>query len=147
MHKQFAGVVTLLGRLLLVPLFLIAGYRHVTGFSEMQGAVARGFGNIGITLPEWAQAFFLGTACVLLIAGSLMLLFGWQARLGALMLILFLLGVTPTLHAFWAVPEDQVQNQLIQFQKNAALIGGLLFIMAYGPGPLSIDGKTAERRR
>jgi putative oxidoreductase len=147
MHKQFAGVVTLLGRLLLVPLFLGSGYRHITSFTEMQAAVARGFGNIGITLPDWALAFFLGTACVLLIAGGLMLLFGWQARFGALLLVLFLLGVTPTMHAFWTYPEDQLQNQLTQFQKNAALIGGLLFIMAYGPGPLSLDGKAAERRR
>lgn len=147
MHKQFAGVVTLLGRLLITPLFIFAGYRHITGFEQMQGAVARGFGNIGITLPDWALAGFLGVACVLLIAGGLMVLFGWQARVGALMLVLFLLGVTPTLHAFWVFPPEEQANQLTQFQKNAALIGGLLFIMAYGAGPLSMDGKSAERRK
>jgi putative oxidoreductase len=147
MHKQFAGIVTLLGRLLITPIFLIAGYRHITGFSQMQGAVAKGFGNIGITLPEWAQVLFLGIACVFLVAGGLMVLFGWQARLGALLLILFLLGVTPTLHAFWAMPAEQFDMQLIQFEKNLGLIGGLMFIMAYGPGPISADGARAERRK
>ena len=43
-------------------------------------------------------------------------------------------------HNFWAVPADQAQNQMIHFMKNISIMGGLLFVVVYGSGPLSVGG-------
>jgi len=42
-----------------------------------------------------------------------------------------------------AVAAAQKQMQTIQFMKNLAIMGGLLYVMAFGAGPLSLD----DRRR
>jgi putative oxidoreductase len=147
MHRQFAGVVTLIGRLLILPIFALASYNHLTDFAGTKGGASKGFENVGITLPDGMLTVLAGLSVALLVFGSLSLLLGWQARLGALCLALFLLGVTPTLHAFWSASEDQQRNQQIQFEKNMAMLGGLMFIMAYGAGPISMDAARAARRR
>jgi putative oxidoreductase len=147
MHKQFAGVVTLLARLAIVPLFALAAVHHVTDFAGTKGGAAAGFKNLGIILPDGILTVLTVITCALLVIGSVSLLLGWQAKVGALCLAVFLLGVTPTLHAFWVAPADKAQMQQVNFEKNAAIFGGLLFIMAFGPGPLSMDGAKAERRK
>jgi putative oxidoreductase len=147
MHKQFAGFVTLLGRLAIVPLFALAALHHVTDFAGTQAGAKNGFQNIGISLPDWLLVGLTVITCALLVFGSLSLLLGWQAKLGALCLALFLLGVTPTIHAFWVGPADGRGKQQQNFEKNAAIFGGLMFIMAFGAGPLSLDGARAERRK
>jgi putative oxidoreductase len=47
-------------------------------------------------------------------------------------------------HNFWAAAPDHQQEQMAHFLKNLAIMGGLLMIVAHGPGPLSI---TQGRRR
>jgi putative oxidoreductase len=42
-------------------------------------------------------------------------------------------------HRFWTFDAAQYANQMNHFMKNMAIIGGLLFIAAYGPGSLSVD--------
>jgi len=103
-------------------------------------------------LPDWLVTVLTVITCALLVIGSISLLLGWQAKLGALCLIVFLLGVTPTLHAFWTTPagpdhDKAYQMQLGNFEKNMALVGGLMFVLAFGAGPLSMDGAKAERRK
>lgn len=147
MHKQFAGIVTLLGRLALVPIFLGAAFNKITDFTGTKGYMSAQFGKLGLPTDDTLLTILLLGAIVFLSVGGVCVLAGWQAKFGALLLIIFLLAVTPIFHGFWAVPEDQFRMQFINFQKNIGLIGGLLFVMAYGPGPLSVDGKQAERRR
>jgi putative oxidoreductase len=36
------------------------------------------------------------------------------------------------MHDFWAVPDDQVQEEMTQFLKNVALTGGTLALLAVG---------------
>jgi len=72
-------------------------------------------------------------------------LFGLYGRFGALLLILFLVGVSLGMHNFWAVPADQYQAQLGNFSKNFAVAGGLLFMVAFGPGSWSLDALKAPR--
>jgi putative oxidoreductase len=45
-------------------------------------------------------------------------------------------------HNFWAVPVDQAQNQMIHFMKNISMMGGLLYVVVHGSGPLSVEGST-----
>ena len=57
----------------------------------------------------------------------------------ALAIFLFLIPATLIFHNFWAADAAQFQNQLNHFLKNVCILGGVLYIMAYGSGPLSID--------
>jgi putative oxidoreductase len=142
MLKQYQGILTLLGRLLIAPIFLNAAYNHITQFANTKGFMAS---KMPLALPDGALTALLGIAVALLVFGGVFLLLGWQGRLGALLLVLFLIPVTLTMHSFWNVPAADVQMQMGNFMKNFALVGGLLFIMAFGPGPFSIDGARAEK--
>ena len=66
---------------------------------------------------------------------------------GLSLLIVFLLGVSLGMHNFWAVPADQYQSQLGNFSKNMAIAGGLLFVVAFGPGPWSLDALRRRKSR
>jgi uncharacterized membrane protein YphA (DoxX/SURF4 family) len=60
----------------------------------------------------------------LLVVGALSILLGVMPRLGLACVILFLAGVTPTMHAFWSVTDPQMrQMEMANFMKNAALMG------------------------
>ena len=87
----------------------------------------------------WVPLFFAAATAVEL-AGGLSLLLGFKARLGALLLFGFLIPVTLTFHNWWtyADPKEQQVNFLF-FIHNLTLMGGLLMLMSFGPGPLSID--------
>jgi putative oxidoreductase len=39
------------------------------------------------------------------------------------------------------VPADQAQNQMIHFMKNISMMGGLLYVVAYGGGPFSMESE------
>jgi putative oxidoreductase len=70
---------------------------------------------------------------------------GYRARMGAWLIVLFLVPVTLTMHAFWAVHDPQMaQLQQAMFMKNLSMLGGALLVAYFGAGPLSID---ARRRR
>lgn len=121
----------LLGRTLITVLFLRSAFGKITGFS----AVAAGMAKKGIPFSE---ALLVG-AIVIEIAGSLMVLFGWKARWGALLLILFTVPVTLLYHDFWNLEGQQYRRQLGQFMKNLAILGALFFVMGMGSGPLSLE--------
>lgn len=121
----------LAGRLLLAYIFVLSGYAKITGFAGTAGYMAK----YGMPMIE----FFLVCAILLELAGSLMLAVGWKARWGALALIVFVVPTTLIFHAYWAVPPEQAYGQMIQFQKNLAILGGLLYVAFMGPGKLSVD--------
>lgn len=78
------------------------------------------------------------------LGGGLALLFGYQARLAAALLALWLVPVTLTFHNFWAFHGPDQQAQVVNFLKNLAIIGGLLRLASDGAGAISLD---ARRRR
>ncbi|HYD39523.1 MAG TPA: DoxX family membrane protein [Anaeromyxobacter sp.] len=93
-------------------------------------------------MPEVLLAVAIG----LELAGGLSLLLGWKTRLGAVALLAFLVPVTLVFHAFWAMPAGQAQQEMIQFLKNLSIAGGVVAILAAGPGALSLDA-LRERGR
>src|SRR5260370_23800587 len=62
-----------------------------------------------------------------LVAG-IALVIGWHERLAALLLALFLIPATLAAHDFWAYHGPELQGQLANFLKNAAIFGGLWFV-------------------
>ena len=73
--------------------------------------------------------------------GGLLLVAGWKARWVAAALFVFSGLAALFFHNFWAVAADQVQNQSIHFMKNLAIMGGLLYVVVYGSGPLGADSR------
>lgn len=124
----------LLGRILIALLFIPAGVSKISGFAGTVGYIA----SKGLPLPQVAAA---GTIVVEVLVG-LALLIGFKARWAALILALFTLLAAFLFHNFWAMPADQQMMQSINFFKNLAIVGGLLFVAANGAGPLSLDNKA-----
>jgi len=89
-------------------------------------------------------AFLVPASGVLAFLGGLSVLLGFRARLGAAMLVAFLVPVTLSMHAFWAVPDPSMaQLQFAMFMKNLGLLGGTLLIAHFGAGPYSLDARRA----
>ena len=85
----------------------------------------------------------LAGAIVFLIVGSLSIIAGYKARIGAALLFVFLVLATYFFHDFWNFDGPQRQLQMIQFMKNLSLMGTMLFLMATGAGPMSLDARFA----
>lgn len=126
------------GRVLMAMIFIMAGYGKITGFEGTAGYIA----SKGLPLPELAAA----AAILVELGGGILLVIGWQARWAAAALAVFTVMAAVIFHNFWAVAPDQVQNQTIHFMKNLAITGGLLYVVAHGAGPLSVDGARARGR-
>ena len=93
-------------------------------------------------IQNWAfssASDFPTIKCSFLMLGSIMVLAGYYARIGALLLAVFLVLATYYFHPFWKTPEDQ--NQMAHFMKNLGLIVAMLFIIANGSGAGSLDAR------
>jgi putative oxidoreductase len=121
----------LAGRIMLALIFIIAGFGKITGFAGTAGYMA----SKGIPMAE----VLLVPAIIIELGGGLLLAVGFKARWAALAIFLFIIPTTLIFHAFWAVEPEQMRMQMIQFQKNLAIMGGMLYVVVHGPGPWSID--------
>ena len=121
----------LLARILIGALFVTAGIRKVMFLAGTAGYLAK----LGFPAAE-AMAWL---AVVIEIGGGLLLIVGWQTRMVAWVLGLFVIIATGAAHRFWEFDAAQYNNQLNHFLKNAAILGGLLMIASYGPGSASVD--------
>jgi len=129
------GAVVVLGRFLFVLIFLMAAPNH---FAKQTIAFAA---SQGVPLASIAVPL----SGVLAIAGGLSILLGYRAKLGAWLLVLFLVPVTLMLHKFWTVQDPMMaQMQMILFMKNVAMLGAALLISQFGAGPFSLDARRSR---
>jgi putative oxidoreductase len=76
---------------------------------------------------------------VLALAGGLSILLGYRAKIGAWLIVVFLVCVTPLKHKFWRVTDPMMfQVQFAMFMKNLSMLGGALFLTQIGSGPWSL---------
>jgi putative oxidoreductase len=127
------GLPLLVARFLLALMFVGAGVSKFTGLEGTAGYIA----SVGLPVP---QALALG-AGLLEVAAGVLLIVGWKARWAALALAAFTLIATLIFHRYWAMPAEQQMMQQLMFMKNLAIIGGLLFVFAFGAGTLSLDAR------
>ncbi len=74
--------------------------------------------------------------------GALSIILGYKAKIGAWLIILFLIPVTFMMHKFWTISDPMMmQMQMSMFMKNLSMLGGAFFIAYFGSGPLSLDGR------
>jgi putative oxidoreductase len=75
-------------------------------------------------------------------------LLGFQTRIGAWLLVLFLVPVTAMMHNLWTSSDPLTpQIERAMFLKNVTMIGGALVISYFGAGPLSLDALLHRDRR
>jgi putative oxidoreductase len=138
MSQVIRGPLTVLGRLLLCTIFFMAAVGNkIPHFSD----VAKVMESVGVPAPQ----FMLAGAIVFLIAGSLSVIAGYKARIGAALLLTFLVLASYYFHAFWNLEGQAQQEQMIQFMKNLSMMGAMLFIVANGSGPMSLDSWLHKR--
>ena len=124
-----------LGRLFFALIFLQAVPMHFTSQGIAYAAQA------GVPLAD----VLVPLSGLLALAGGLSVLLGYRARIGALLLVLFLIPVTLTMHAFWAEPAtDLARMHMAMFMKNLSMLGGALLIAYFGAGPVSIDAQRGH---
>jgi putative oxidoreductase len=126
------GPIILLGRFLFVVIFLMSGPRHFLS-QTIAYAASQGVPLASIAVP---------VSGVIALLGGLSILLGYRAKLGAWLIVLFLVGVTPMMHRFWVVSDPMMyQVQFAMFMKNVSMLGGALLISQFGSGPWSLDAR------
>ncbi|AEG92599.1 DoxX family protein [Ramlibacter tataouinensis] len=126
-----------LGRALIALLFIPAGFSKIGGFAGVTGYIA----SKGLPMPAAGAAL----AIVVELLIGLMLLAGFKTRFSALVLAVFTVVASVVFHNFWALQGAQAMAQQQAFFKNIAVVGGLLVLMAFGPGGWSIDARGRKR--
>lgn len=126
----FKKYIPLIGRAFLAAIFLKAAVANTLGF---QGIVEM-MTSRGLPVP---QLLLLGNIFCTLVGGICILL-GFKARLGAILLIIFLVPTTFVFHNPFTNPDEWNA-----FLKNFGLVGAMLFIYYYGTGPVSLDAASS----
>jgi putative oxidoreductase len=114
------GILSLLGRLMIATIFVTSAYSKIFSW-ESNVQYMNGF-----HLPMVRA--LLALALVIELCASLFLIAGFQARIAAFVMFLYLIPVTLILQTFMGT----------QFQKNVGIMGGLLIVAAFGPGTFSL---------
>ena len=127
---KYSNLASLFGRQLFSIIFILSSASHFNP-ATVAYAEHHGVPFAGALVPLSGVIAFVGGLSVLL---------GYQTRLGAWLLTLFLVPVTLVMHNFWAVPDASAfQIERALFLRNIALLGGALLIGYFGGGPLSLD--------
>ena len=128
--RAAAGPLILLGRFLFVLIFVMSGPIHFMS-QTIAYAASQGVPLASIAVP---------ISGVLALAGGLSILLGYRAKIGAWLIVVFLVCVTPLMHKFWGVTDPMMfQVQFAMFMKNLSMLGGALFLTQVGSGPWSLD--------
>ena len=110
-----SAALDLLARLLLCLVFIQATIGKAGGF----GATAAMMSGRGIPLAP----LLLAAAMALMAVGSVLVISGWRQRLGAILLLVFLLPTTAIFHLDLSDPMER-----IALFKNLSIAGGLLLV-------------------
>jgi putative oxidoreductase len=131
--------ISFLGRLIVGGYFLYSAYNHFTNVGSMAAYAA----SSGVPA---AQAAIVLTGLLLLI-GGLCLITGLYPKIGIAALVLFLIPVSFTMHAFWNIADPMARmGQMINFLKNMALLGSALTFLAIPePWPMSLGNKKQKQ--
>lgn len=113
-------------------IFIHTGIANGINFASIQQMIT------GVGIP----VSFLAALCTVVfeIWGGISLILGYKAHMGAILLLIFLIPATLAFHNPIADP-----GQILRFLNNLGLVGGLLMVIAYGAGPVSLSVRTASQ--
>jgi|AntDeeMetagen192_2_1112575.scaffolds.fasta_scaffold00089_3 uncharacterized membrane protein YphA (DoxX/SURF4 family) len=138
-ESGIGAALLLAGRLLFGGLLVYQGLNHfvatemLSGYAQSKGVPAAGFGVVA--------------SSVILVLGGLGIVFGVYPVVAAGMLAVFFLVVTPFMHDFWAVTEDQRQGEMTHFLKNVELLGASLIVLVIAGETWGYLSTRRESRR
>ena len=119
-------VLALVGRLFIAIIFLASAFGKIANFDGT------------LQYMETHGIPFVNFLCVAAIAvealGAVALILGYKTRWGAIALAVFLVAATAVFHT--------AGDQRIQLLKNLSILGGLLNLIASGPGDISLEGEA-----
>ncbi|SEI67058.1 putative oxidoreductase [Pseudooceanicola nitratireducens] len=124
-----------LGRVLLSFMFILSGLQKITGYAGTQGYMEM-MGVPGALLP---------IVILVEVVGGIALLIGWQAQIAAFLLAGFSFVSGFLFHFLPSLGMEGMaaQGEMIGFMKNLTIAGGMLMVVAFGPGTLSVGKKPA----
>jgi putative oxidoreductase len=127
-----------IGRILLALIFVLAGIRKL-------GAIAATTATMEKHGIPHADMLVWGVVALEL-GGGLALMAGFLARLMALLFFLYLIALAVLFHPYWATAANEFAAQRGEFYGHLSMMGGMLFVVAFGAGPFSIDSLIFGRR-
>ena len=127
----------LAGRQLFSLIFILASAEHF-GPAAIASAAMH-----GVPWPD----FLVPVSGLIALVGGLSVLLGFKTRIGAGLLVIFLVPVTVMMHNFWAATDPLTHHiERAMFLKNVTMLGGALIISYFGAGPLSVDALVNRHR-
>ena len=136
----------MLGRICLSLLFICLVANQILNWEEMQAVFDKRASDwiVHPGIPDQIQKFFsllLSYSSLIMIlaavfagVGGLLVLLGIKVRLGAILLILFLIPSTIVMHAFWMYDGSMREEQMMMFLRNLSILGGLFILASSGGG-------------
>lgn len=128
--------IVLLGRFLYSWIFISTVFSHFSSQSATYAASA-GVPMASLMVPLSGVIAFLGGMSIFL---------GYKAKMGAWLVVIFLVPVTLVMHHWWTIDDPMMrQMQHVMFHKNLSILGAALLIAYFGAGPCSIDSWRGSR--
>ena len=124
-------VLDIIGRFLIASIFIYEAVDMIMYFNNTRQTMT----DYGI---HWNQDLLIVGSIIFLIIGGVLLLTGYRIKLGAFLLLLYLVPVTFIIYSFWNDPEPYKRLNAINFMKNLGIAGALLLLIAHGSGRYSI---------
>jgi putative oxidoreductase len=134
---NFGKYLAALGRVLLALIFVRAGINKLGSIDATAAEMAKG----GIPLSN----LLVYGAILMELGVGLLLMVGLFARCAALALFFYTLVLALIFHAYWAAPVAQARLQASIFFGHLSMMGGMLMVVAFGAGALSLDAMLRRR--
>lgn len=115
----------LLGRIIIGLFFFFEAVDSIVYFKDMKHTLD----SYGIT---WAQDLLIVASIIILLIGSVSVIIGYYASIGALLLFVYWVAFTVIVYAFWNTGGGDKTLTIKFFSRNMALCGGLLILVANG---------------
>jgi putative oxidoreductase len=128
---DYGNTLWLFGRILIGGIFVQSGFAKLMDLNGFAAMLADGGVPMASVLAPIGAAAEFG--------GGLAIVLGLATRYAALLMIGFTIVATMISHRFWTYPPQEQQMQMINFAKNAAIIGGFVFVFVTGGGRFSLD--------
>jgi len=122
---MFKKIVDLAGRIFIGLFFFFEAVDTIVYFAQTRETLT----SYGLT---WATDFLIVASIVLLIVGSVMVIIGYYANVGAIMLFVYWFIFTIVVYSFWNDSVEDKTLSITYFSRNMALCGGLLILVANG---------------
>jgi len=137
MNSAATSLVTI-GRVLLSSIFVLSGIGKL-------GAIAATSAHMASAGIPYANDLVWG-AVALELGGGVLLIVGFLTRLVGLAFFFYTMTLAVIFHAYWTMTGAAAHSQYSVFFEHVAIMGGMLYVVAIGAGPFSIDAMLWGRR-